>query len=143
MANTSPRSSSVSVNRASLRSANGASTAARLVTSRLPQKPPESDFVYFLKAVFWMSGGLLSLIAVYAMGWLMHDSMATGNALAEARKERSTLVCQAGHMSHGDGSLHDKVFGESYFVCTDWKTLQAIEMEEKPPKDMGATKPYQ
>lgn len=109
---------------------------------RAPAKPEDSDFVYFLKALGWMTLGAFGLIALYALGFLMHDSMATGNALAEAKKERGTLVCQAGHMSHGDGSLHDLVFAKAYFVCDDWKTLETIKEEEAKaanPPQMKAT----
>lgn len=139
MPTTSPPSSTSTggINRSALRQA--AATAPRpveaasrptIAPSARREPPPESDFVYFLKAVGWMSGGLLGAIVLYALVWLMHDSMATGAALAEAKQQRGTLVCQSGHMSHGDGSLHDMVFAESYFVCDDWKTLQAIQEEE-------------
>ena len=125
MANSSPSSRSTStggLNRSALR--NTGATAARPpepVVSRPPsarvatrrESPPESDFVYFLKAVGWMSGGLVGAIVLYTLVWLMHDSMASGAALAEAKQQRGTLVCQSGHMSHGDGSLHDRVFAES------------------------------
>jgi len=141
MANASSSSRSTStggLNRSALR--NTGATAARppeaaprppAVPAARRESPPESDFVYFLKAVGWMSGGLLGAIVLYALVWLMHDSMATGAALAEAKQQRSTLVCQSGHMSHGDGSLHDMVFAESFFVCDDWKTLQAIQESEQ------------
>ena len=140
MANTP---TSTGINRSALRSStSGPRAEVRLpITIAVPRRaaPVESDFVYFLRAVGWMTGGLLGMIGIYALAFLMHDSMAAGNALAEAKKERSTLVCQAGHMSHGDGSLHDIVFGDAYFVCTDWKTLQAIEMEEKPSQTLKKT----
>jgi hypothetical protein len=144
MANSPSRSTpSPGINRSALRSSgSGPRAEVRLPSSAVPPRriaPEDSDFVYFLKAVGWMTGGLLGMIALYALAFLMHDSMAAGSALAEAKKERSTLVCQSGRMSHGDGSLHDLVFADSYFVCTDWKTLQAIEMDEKPAPSMRTT----
>ena len=107
------------------------------------QADSSSDLAYFLKAVGWMFAGLLGMVALYALGFLMNDSMAAGKALTEAKLQRSTLVCQAGRMSHGDGSLHDLVFADAYFVCTDWKTLETIQSEEKELQNKGATKIYQ
>ncbi|WP_077033645.1 hypothetical protein [Pelomonas sp. KK5] len=136
MATQTPNRPTGGINRSALR--NAAGSAPRIEEPpRLPSgpalrraPPPESDLVYFFKAVGWMSGGLLGAVALYAMGFLMHDSMAAGAAIAEAKQQRSTLVCQGGHMSHGDGSLHDLVFADAYFVCDDWKTLEVIKEEE-------------
>ena len=136
MANPSPSTATGGINRSALRNA---ATAARPVDPpRMPaapiprrEAPPDSDFVYFIKAVGWMTGGLVGVVALYAMAWLMHDSMATGAALSDAKQQRGTLVCQGGHMTHGDGSLHDLVFAESFFVCDDWKTLEAIKEDEQ------------
>ncbi|MDY0743157.1 hypothetical protein SNE35_01500 [Paucibacter sp. R3-3] len=135
----SPSTSTGGINRSALRNASATAARPPEAAPRPPaapaaaqrESPPESDFIYFLKAVGWMSGGLVGAIVLYALVWLMHDSMATGAALAEAKQQRGTLVCQSGHMSHGDGSLHDLVFAESFFVCDDWKTLQTIQEEEQ------------
>lgn len=75
---------------------------------------------------------LAGLLALLSMVYVTRDSMAVGSHLAKAKAERSTLVCQNGRMTHGDDSLHDMIFADSYFVCTDWRTLQAIEMDVKP-----------
>ena len=125
------------LNRSGLRQASSAAPALQLPGAARPAAPVETfadDLRYFLKAVTWMSLGLAGVVGLFATGLMMHDSMAAGAALAEAKKEHTTLVCQAGHMAHGDGSLHDLVFESAYFVCTDWKTLQAIELEQKPGK---------
>lgn len=61
---------------------------------------------------------------------LIRDSVAVGKHLADAKGQRSSLICQDGRMARGDGSLRDIILEDAYFVCTDWRTLQSIELEE-------------
>ncbi|MET0518569.1 MAG: hypothetical protein ABW005_07020, partial [Burkholderiaceae bacterium] len=65
-----------------------------------------------------------------AMGYVVSDSTAVGRNLAESKAQRGSLICQDGHMVHGDGSIRDRIVEDSYFVCTDWRTLQSLEQEE-------------
>lgn len=147
MANPSPTATG-GINRSALNRATARAPlpATPVMPARTPQPLPApaeiSDFAYFLKALGWMSAGLLGAIVLYTLGFLMHDNMAAAKALTEAKRQRSTLVCQAGHMQHGDGSLQDLLFAKSYFVCDDWKTLQTILDEEAKaanPPQMRAT----
>lgn len=125
------------INRASLKSASphAAPKAAAVVPTPAPAvmvraAPPASAFGEFLQivgAVALLLGGLaLLLLGVQ----LMSDSISVGKHLAEAKARRGVLVCQDGRMVHGDGSLRDLILADAYFSCTDWRTLQSIEIEE-------------
>ena len=131
----SPRqqSSNGVINRAGQRQAPAPRPAASAAPfSRAPVRPPPTAGAELLKTLLQILGVTAGLVALLVLVYLTRDSIAVGNHLAEARNERTTLVCQAGRMSHGDESLYDKVFEKGYFVCTDWRTLQAIELNEKP-----------
>jgi hypothetical protein len=97
-----------------------------------PAVPPESTLPPLLTAALHGAALAAGLALLLLLAYLTRDSIAIGKHLAAARNERTTLVCQNGRMTHGDGSLYDRVFEKSYFVCTDWRTLQAIELNEKP-----------
>ncbi|MDN3921200.1 hypothetical protein [Roseateles violae] len=122
------------INRAGLRHA-GAPAPVRPEPPRpAPPAPPPppglaAELARTTLQVIAVSAGLL---LAGALVLLVRDSMAVGAHLAEAKNERTTLVCQNGRMTHGDGSLYDRLFARSYFVCTEWRTLQAIELMEKP-----------
>jgi len=124
-------------NRANLRRA--AAPAIAMPEPVRPAPPPaphpqvsSSGLQELLKTLLQFIGVLAGVLGLLTTAFLMRDSMAVGSYLAQAKAARSTLVCQDGRMTHGDGSLHDMIFADSYFVCTDWRTLQAIELEEKP-----------
>ncbi len=70
------------------------------------------------------------LFALLMLGLYARDSMAVGKALQEQSQARSTMVCKNGKIARGDGSLPDRIVEDGVFVCTDWRTLQAIEQEE-------------
>ncbi|WP_423595343.1 hypothetical protein [Roseateles sp. MS654] len=70
------------------------------------------------------------LFALLMLGLYARDSMAVGKALQEQSQARSTMVCKDGKIARGDGSLPDRIVEDGVFVCTDWRTLQAIEQEE-------------
>lgn len=91
-----------------------------------PAAPPSlvGEFARALLQVSGVAAGLLLLLWGVS---LMRDNLAAASHLADAKAQRSTLICQAGHMARGDGSLHDRVFEKAYFVCTDWRTLQAVD----------------
>ncbi len=137
-----PRSASpgginrAALNRASTPVAAEATAAVVPRTTPLPHgqraQPAPGPMQELWQSLLLFCGVLGGLIALLVAVYLVRDSMAVGAHLAEAKNERTTLICQNGRMSHGDGSLHDLVFAKSYFVCTDWRTLQAIELQEKP-----------
>jgi hypothetical protein len=95
-----------------------------------PPAAPASPFGEFLQIVGGVALMLLALALLLSLLNLIRDSIAVGKHLAEAKTQRSTLVCQDGRMVRGDGSLRDLVMADAYFVCTDWRTLQSIEIEE-------------
>ncbi len=70
------------------------------------------------------------LFALLMLALYTRDSMAVGKALQEQGQARGTLVCKDGKIARGDGSLPDRIVEDGVFVCTDWRTLQAIEQEE-------------
>ncbi len=71
------------------------------------------------------------LIGLATLALFTRDSMAVGKALSDQSSAQSSMICKDGRMAHGDGSLPDIVFEDGVFVCTDWRTLQAIETEEQ------------
>jgi hypothetical protein len=70
------------------------------------------------------------LFALLVLALYTRDSMAVGKALTEQGQARGALVCKDGRIARGDGSLPDRIIEDGVFVCTDWRTLQAIEQEE-------------
>jgi hypothetical protein len=126
------------INRASMRNSTAqrspAAPAPKFVSTPsavvVPVAPPASPFGEFLQIVGGVALALLGLAVLLTVLSLMRDSMAVGKHLAEAKSQRSTLVCQDGRMVRGDGSLRDLVLADAYFVCTDWRTLQSLEIEE-------------
>ncbi|MDC6165977.1 hypothetical protein [Paucibacter sp. XJ19-41] len=131
--NNSPRSG---INRANLRSAPPRAApkpVAEIVAPVAPPRPaaPTSAFGEFLQIV-GAAALLLGGLALLLMGiQAMSDSVTVGKHLAEAKAQRGVLVCQDGRMVRGDGSLRDLILADAYFSCTDWRTLQSIEIEEK------------
>ena len=94
-----------------------------------PQARPSAmgEFLQIVGGVALALGGIAALLTVLH---LIRDSISVGQHLAEAKAQRGTLVCQDGRMMRGDGSLRDIVLEKAYFICTDWRTLQSIEIEE-------------
>ncbi|MCX2861464.1 hypothetical protein OOZ63_06385 [Paucibacter sp. PLA-PC-4] len=133
--NNSPRSG---INRANLRNAPPraarkpvAEAVAPAVLPRPVAVAPTSAFGEFLQIV-GAAALLLGGLALLLMGvQMMSDSVTVGKHLAEAKAQRGVLVCQDGRMVRGDGSLRDMILADAYFSCTDWRTLQSIELEEK------------
>ena len=131
--NNSPRSG---INRANLRSAPPRAApkpVAEAVAPVVLPRPaaPTSAFGEFLQIV-GAAALLLGGLALLLMGvQMMSDSVTVGKHLAEAKAQRGVLVCQDGRMVRGDGSLRDLILADAYFSCTDWRTLQSIELEEK------------
>lgn len=81
----------------------------------------------FAEAFVQMSAVMAGLIALIGGVWLMSDNVAAQTHLAKVRAERTSLVCQDGRMQRGNGSLRDRLFEDAHFVCTDWKTLDAVD----------------
>lgn len=133
--NNSPRSG---INRANLRTAPPrsapkpvAEAVAPAVLPRPAAAAPTSPFGEFLQIV-GAAALLLGGLALLLMGiQAMSDSVTVGKHLAEAKAQRGVLVCQDGRIVRGDGSLRDLILADAYFSCTDWRTLQSIELEEK------------
>lgn len=121
------------INRTNLKSSpsRAAPVAAPAPAVRVHQAPPISAFAEFLQ-VFGALSLLLLVLVVLLMGLqTIRDSVSVGNHLAEAKAQRGVLVCQDGRMVRGDGSLRDLILADAYFSCTDWRTLQSIELEEQ------------
>lgn len=81
----------------------------------------------FAQAVVQVAAVMAGLVALIAGVWLMSDNVAAQTHLAGLRAERTSLVCQDGRMQRGNGSLRDRLFEDAHFVCTDWKTLDAVD----------------
>jgi hypothetical protein len=97
----------------------------------LVRQAPSSAFGEFLQ-IFGAISLLLLGLGVLLMGLqAISDNVSVSKHLAEAKARRGVLVCQDGRMVHGDGSLRDLIMADAYFSCTDWRTLQSIELEEK------------
>lgn len=124
----SSSSSSYSSSSASRPRDDGASFAAA-PRAQAAQTPPSAlrDVSDITVGVALMLGVLFALLL---LGLYTRDSMAVGEALQEQGKARGALVCKDGKIARGDGSLPDRIVEDGVFVCTDWRTLQAIEQEE-------------
>ena len=72
------------------------------------------------------------LFALLMLTLYTRDSMVIGKALQDQGQgqARGTLICKDGKVARGNGSLPDRIVEDGVFVCTDWRTLQAIEQEE-------------
>lgn len=128
--NTARNRSSTGMNRANLRSA-PAQTAPpprALPAPAVPYAAP-SALGEGLQIVGGIGAMLVGLALLLLVIYKTSDSMAVGKHLAEAKAQRSTLICQDGRMVHGDGSLRDRLVEDAFFVCTDWRTLQSVEQE--------------
>nr|WP_316642572.1 hypothetical protein [uncultured Roseateles sp.] len=75
-------------------------------------------------------GTLCILSLALAAAFAMRDSMAVGSHLSQAKAQRTDLICQDGRMVRGDGGLLDWMFEDAYFLCTDWRTLQAADQAQ-------------
>jgi len=69
------------------------------------------------------------LIGLACLTLFTRDSMAVGKALSDQSTGQSSMICKDGRMAHGDGSIPDYVFEDGVFICTDWRTQQALELE--------------
>lgn len=118
------------MNRSNLRSTTSRAAPPPRPLPAPPPPPPKasalSDGLQIVGAVGALLVGLVLLLLVI---YKTSDSMAVGKHLAEAKAQRSTLICQDGRMVHGDGSLRDRLVADAYFVCTDWRTLQSVEQD--------------
>lgn len=125
--NTARNRSSTGMNRANLRSA--PTQVAPLPAPAAPVAAPSAlgEGLQILGGIGAMLVGLLLLLLVI---YQTSDSMAVGKHLAEAKAQRSALICQDGRMVHGDGSLRDRLVEDAFFVCTDWRTLQSVEQDQ-------------
>lgn len=121
---------------------NRAAFKARNTSAPAPARPAPAPIVRPVAAPAspWRDSAEIILAVVLILGLILggllmihftRDSMAVGRALADQGKERSSLICKDGRIARGDGSVHDVVFADGVFVCTDWRTLQAVEMEEQ------------
>lgn len=93
----------------------------------LPRPSPWRESAEITVAVVLILG---LLIVGLSLVHFTRDSMAVGRELAEQGSGRGSMICKDGRIARGDGSLHDLVFADGVFVCTDWRTLQAVEQEE-------------
>ncbi|SEL73469.1 hypothetical protein SAMN05216359_11541 [Roseateles sp. YR242] len=116
----------------------GASAAAGTVEAvsfaagqRFSPNTPQPPSV--MRDVMDIAGGVTLLfglvVGMICLGFFTRDSMAVGKALSEQSTGQSSMVCKDGRMAHGDGSIPDFVFEDGVFICTDWRTQQALELE--------------
>jgi len=124
MATTRP---SPGYSRAPQRAGDGASFAAAPRAQSAPPPSPLRDVSEIMVGVVLMLGVLAALLV---LALYTRDSMAVGKALQEQGQARGTMVCKDGRIARGDGSIPDRITEDGVFVCTDWRTLQAIEQEE-------------
>jgi hypothetical protein len=122
-ANARPGSTSAS------RDDGGRSFAAAPRAQVAPPSPPSAlrDVSDIVVGVALMLGVLFALLMLTLY---TRDSMVVGKALQEQGQARGTMICKDGKVARGDGSLPDRIVEDGVFVCTDWRTLQAIEQEE-------------
>lgn len=113
--------------RAAVPGAAPAPAASLRARAPLPRPSPWRESAEITVAVVLILG---LLIAGLGLVHFTRDSMAVGRALAEQGNARGSMICKEGRIARGDGSLHDLVFADGVFVCTDWRTLQAVEQEE-------------
>ncbi|OWQ90257.1 hypothetical protein CDN99_12850 [Roseateles aquatilis] len=84
-----------------------------------------SDIIVGVALILGVLAALL-LLTLYT-----RDSMLIGKSLNEqSQNKTATMVCKDGRVSRGDDSLRDRIVEDGVFVCTDWRTLQAIQQEE-------------
>ncbi len=107
-------------------SRDGASFAAAPRAQSAPPSPLRDASEIMVGVVLML--GVLAALLVLAL--YTRDSMAIGKALQEQGQARGTMVCKDGRIARGDGSIPDRITEDGVFVCTDWRTLQAIEQEE-------------
>lgn len=143
MSNASRRPSSPGtsgISRANLRSSNSARPGAPAAAPAPRPQPvaviPTAPSLWreSMEVVVSVCAVLAGLIVMISVGYVASDSAAVGRNLAESKNQRGSLICQDGHMVHGNGSLRDRIIEDSHFVCTDWRTLQSIEQEEAQQK---------
>lgn len=126
------------INRAQMRSGSSSSSRAAprdeeksfAAAPRAQTAPPPSalkDVSDIMVGVALMLGVLFALLMLTLY---TRDSMAVGKALSDQGQNRSSLICKDGKIARGDGSLPDRIMEDGVFVCTDWRTLQAVEQEE-------------
>lgn len=92
--------------------------------------PPPSALRDVSDIVVGVALSLGVLFALLLLALYTRDSMVIGKALQEQGQARGTMICKDGKVARGDGSLPDRIVEDGVFVCTDWRTLQAIEQEE-------------
>jgi hypothetical protein len=126
--NNRPRSG---INRSNLKSAPPRAAPAPAPAVLVRQAPPTSAFGEFLQIFGAISLLLLGLVVLLMGLQAISDSVSVSKHVAEAKARRGVLVCQDGRMVRGDGSLRDLITADAYFSCTDWRTLQSIELEEQ------------
>jgi hypothetical protein len=121
------------INRSNLKSAppRAAPAPAPAPAVLVRQAPPTSAFGEFLQIFGAISLLLLGLVVLLMGLQAISDSVSVSKHVAEAKARRGVLVCQDGRMVRGDGSLRDMILADAYFSCTDWRTLQSIELEEQ------------
>lgn len=124
-------SSSTSRSPSSASRDDGRSFAAAPRAQVTPPAPPSvlRDVSDIVVGVALMLGVLFALLMLTLY---TRDSMVIGKALQDQGQgqSRGTLICKDGKVARGDGSLPDRIVEDGVFVCTDWRTLQAIEQEE-------------
>jgi hypothetical protein len=95
-----------------------------------PTAPPPSALRDVMDIVIGVVVLLGMLLALACLAHYTRDSMAVGRALTDEANTKSSLVCKDGRIARGDGSLPDLVLEDGVFVCTDWRTQQALELEQ-------------
>ncbi|WP_431265115.1 hypothetical protein ACQ859_06700 [Roseateles chitinivorans] len=128
-ANTRSGSTSTSRSPSSASRDDGRSFAAAPRAQAAAPTPPSAlrDVSDIVVGVALMLGVLFALLMLTLY---TRDSMVVGKALQDQGTARGTLICKDGKVARGDGSLPDRIVEDGVFVCTDWRTLQAIEQEE-------------
>lgn len=66
----------------------------------------------------------ISLAATWLMLWaltLVGDSTRVASELEASRRGGAEVVCLDGTIDYDDNSLFERLFGDGYFRCTDWR----------------------
>jgi hypothetical protein len=66
----------------------------------------------------------ISLTGTWLMLWaltLVGDSTRVASELEASRRGGAEVVCLDGTIDYDDNSLFERLFGDGYFRCTDWR----------------------
>jgi hypothetical protein len=67
---------------------------------------------------------IVSLTATWLMLWaltLVGDTTRVATELEASRRDGAVMVCLDGTIDYEDNSLLERLFGDGYFRCTEWR----------------------